>query len=318
LRGAVIALSMSPPADLGRLGFPRLEFDRLVFELAMRVVRADGRVLYGGHLHRDSLTIKVFDHLSGAYRAGMKTAIRQPLLHYLAHDELARTPFEALVEALRSVGSFAETRVVLRPDHYLRLSARRRDDDHPAYSLFLRGAPIGELRLDGPEDLAHFIADHPPPDQRESLRRMRAAAGKVTSARIAIGGRRGDTGVAERRDVYGGEMPGIFEEAIGSLSAGRPTVLLAAYGGAARDAAVSLGLLPPDKWVDFLGPQQPGPGYDKGRARLAELASQTERDAAPLRQFAQRDDTETLARDIVGWLCQRLENEPRPDANPEH
>ena len=64
LDGNVVALSMSPPNDLGRLGYPPPEFDRLTFEFVLQILRSGGRVLYGGHIHEGSLALKMFEYLA--------------------------------------------------------------------------------------------------------------------------------------------------------------------------------------------------------------------------------------------------------------
>ena len=57
-----------------------------------------------------------------------------------------------------------------------------------------------------------------------------------TSARVVLGG---------RIEGYLGSMPGIAEEALLTLQAGRPLYLLGGFGGCARDIAESLDLVNP-------------------------------------------------------------------------
>jgi hypothetical protein len=67
----------------------------------------------------------------------------------------------------------------------------------------------------------------------ESLTAMRRVATQRIGARIALGG---------RVENYKGRMPGIAEEVLLALQAGRPTYLLGGFGGCTRDITETLGM----------------------------------------------------------------------------
>jgi hypothetical protein len=57
-----------------------------------------------------------------------------------------------------------------------------------------------------------------------------------------MGGKMGIIHIVD--DQYDGTMPGVAEGALLTLKNGKPLVTLAAFGGATRDIAIALGLLP--------------------------------------------------------------------------
>ena len=77
--------------------------------------------------------------------------------------------------------------------------------------------------------------------------------------------------------------------------------IAAAFGGAARNTAVWLGLLDPDEAVPFLGDAQPG--VAEARDRLTAARDRLRGDRNVLSDFGRRDDTEALARDLVNWIA---------------
>ena len=85
--------------------------------------------------------------------------------------------------------------------------------------------------------LDHFSSPDAPLDKREiasSLSAMRRTMLQETSARVVLGG---------RVEGYQGSMPGIAEEALLTLEAGRPLYVIGGFGGCARDIAESLELV---------------------------------------------------------------------------
>ncbi|MNG01693.1 hypothetical protein D3C84_846860 [compost metagenome] len=65
---------------------------------------------------------------------------------------------------------------------------------------------------------------------------MRITMMSNSDARIVVGG---------RVEGYKGTMPGVAEEALLSLRAGKPIFLVGGFGGCARDIAETLGLIQP-------------------------------------------------------------------------
>jgi hypothetical protein len=316
LQGRVVAFSMSAPNDLARLGFPSAEFDRVVFNLCMRVVRAEGRILYGGHLGDDSLTARMFEYTASAYVPGNIRARAEgpkppkPFLHLLPLSEFRRSSFARLYDIQSRFGSFLETRLITDDDKYFTLSRRTE-------KLMFRDPESNEgASLVGtPEDLAAFSSTLPARAPPEALTAMRAAARKLTRARIVLGGKRGDLGVAGGRDRFEGAMPGIYEETLSSVDAQTPFVLLGAYGGAARDIAIDLGLIGSDNEVPYLGEVQPQ--YREARAKMCEARHRIPViDREMMAPIVLREDCEDLGRDIVAMLAHRLES-AGPDRHRE-
>jgi hypothetical protein len=304
LQGRVVAFSMSPSNDLARLGFPPAEFDRVVFNLCMRVIRANGRILYGGHLQDDSLTARMFEFAASAYVPGGlrgNAEAPKPFLHLLPASEFKRSSFTRLYDIQNRFGSFLETRIIADDDKHLVLSKR-------ADRLMFRDLEKGEGSAVGTAaDLASFSSELPKLEGPQALTAMRNAAQRLTAARIVLGGKRGDLGVPGERDRFHGAMPGIYEETLLSVDKPTPFIILGAYGGAARDVAIDLGLVGRDQEVPYLGQIQPQ--YREARARMADVRDKIPaQDRKMMASFVLRDDCEDLARDVIEWTAHRLRN----------
>ena len=119
----------------------------------------------------------------------------------------------------------------------------------------------GEDRLDS-DDFAAFVADLPPSSSGPGadLDVMRLAMEEDVTARIIIGGR--VTG-------YEGSRPGVLHEALLALQKNHALFPLGGFGGAARDAAVALGLLTA---TDALKHPETGPGYEKTIEEIGRFA----------------------------------------------
>ena len=309
LDGAVVALSLSPANDLARLGYHAREFDSLTFELALQIVRRGGRVLYGGHLHENGLALPIFEHVAAAYGSGAArrdAAAPKPVLSFLAAKELGKTPFDRLVGVLERTQGFVEMQIHIAPQrHVVPFTRQDRESGQATLTMTERGrAPV---TLADQAALDAFVAAEVAVSEAEALTLMRQAAAGLAQARIVLGGRRGDLGIAAA-DRFNGAIPGIYEEIVASLSR-CPVAILAAYGGAAREAAFDLGLLDAtDPRAPFLGAEQDG--VADGRAALlrardalpAESRSAFERFA----EFARRDDGPLLARDVVRRIAEAL------------
>ena len=300
LGGRVVALSMSPANDLARLGYPPREFEQIAFELALRVVRAGGRVSHGGHLQEGSLLVETVDYLAATYR--VEAGADKPLLHLLAQSELASTSFARLAGSLARLRAFAETIVPLAGGGSLGLSGRRSTDESGAavdtVTVRRDGGPAETVRSQA--ELDALAGSLPAATVPGALRAMREAQVRLSAARIAIGGRRGDLGTAN--DAFSGAMPGIYEEALIAIDAGQPVLFLGAFGGAARDAAIDLGLLPEAERVPLRGAMQDGVAEARAQMQARRDLIPADRRAA-LAQFAARDDCEELARDAVAWIA---------------
>src|SRR5262249_61274813 len=98
--------------------------------------------------------------------------------------------------------------------------------------------------------------------QEAALDAMPTAMNNDISARIIIGG---------RVSGYAGRRPGILHEALLALQKDHSLFPLGGFGGAARDAAIALGLLSRD---DALEHEETGPGYNETIDAIARHARQ--------------------------------------------
>ena len=305
----VIALSLSPPNDLARLGYLSREFEGLAFELALQIIRNGGRVLYGGHLQPGGMTLGMFEHLASAYASGTVTrnpAAPKPFISLLAGTELRKTPFDELADTLCSFQGFIEVRVILRDGRWRRAYV----DSAPQASIHLSEVGGDTARLGGQAELDKFASTNVAMDDAAALTAMRVAATKLEAGRIVAGGRRGDLGVKPRfgearlLDQFSGRIPGIYEEIIASLPS-VPVAILAAWGGAAREAAFDLCLLDHNEArAPYLGDEQEGVALGREELKRAweSLSEKRRAEQQALAPFARRNDGPTLARDVVREL----------------
>ena len=224
LDGRLVAISVSDAPDRARLGFPQREIDRALLSTCTALVRTGAQIGYSGNLDPDGYTYKIFRHLAGAYAGARDTPF-----HHFIPEPVARV---TRVEDLRGV--LDEGRGVVRT------SIARGD-------LFVVARPGGNgIRLDEEVvsddlQLAAWFAVIPSRPSTEGFSTARRMLSERADARVIMGGKMGV--LSEPTDIYAGIMPGIVEEAIGTLEACKPLVVLGAFGGAARDIAIALGLM---------------------------------------------------------------------------
>tara|TARA_B100002003_G_scaffold30629_4_gene25673 strand:+ start:3943 stop:4821 length:879 start_codon:yes stop_codon:yes gene_type:complete len=230
LEGRTVAISVSDAPDRGRLGFPHREVDRALLSTCTALVRAGAEIAYAGHLDPEGYTFKIFRHLAGAYAGSRET----PFRHFVPEPVAREARYADLLAVLD------EGRAVVRTE------IARGD-------TFVPARPSGgRIRLDSEfvaddvqlEKWFAAVAPRSVPDGFGTARRMMSA---LVDARIVMGGRMGV--LSDPHDTYQGAMPGIVEEAIVTLEAGKPLVVLGAFGGAARDVAIALGLLDAEQEV---------------------------------------------------------------------
>lgn len=289
LAGRTIAVSIGGAPDLGKLGLPAREVERALLTLCGAVVRAGGQVAYGGDFRPNGFTIQMYRHLAGAYADEQV----EPFRHYLAETVLRRTRFDDLVLSLRESQSVARTVTFLGEE---RLSIRA-----SAGSLLV-GEGARRMRISSAAEFGDWLGTTVPSVPAVAFSRMRETQSRETDARVAMGGKMGL--LARPEDLYEGDMPGIAEEAVLTLSAGKPFVALGAYGGATRDVAIALGLLDPAARTPR-GEQIEG--YDHAIARVAEFANRIPVECkADLEELALLERIETVAersvRVIRTWL----------------
>jgi hypothetical protein len=224
LDGRLVAISVSDAPDRARLGFPQREIDRAVLSICTALVRAGAEIGYGGNLDPDGYTFKIFRHLAGAYASTRDT----PFHHFIPEPVARFTRYEDLYAILN------EGRGIVR------IEVARGD----AFVLARPGGGgirLGEQVVQDDAQLAAWFAtvpDRSPAQAHSAARRMVTAR---ADARVILGGKMGV--LTDPADAYDGAMPGVVEEAILTLEASKPLVVLGSFGGAARDIAIALGLM---------------------------------------------------------------------------
>ena len=224
LDGRLIAISISDAPDRARLGFPQREIDRALLSTCTALVRAGAEIGYSGNLDPDGYTYKIFRHLAGAYAGSRDT----PFHHFIPEPVARVTRFEDLRAILD------EGRGVVR-------TSIARGDTFVAARPGGNGIRLGEDVVSDDPQLAAWFAAIPNRPSTEGFSTARRMVSERADARVIMGGKMGV--LSEPTDTYAGAMPGIVEEAIGTLEADKPLVVLGAFGGAARDIAIALGLM---------------------------------------------------------------------------
>lgn len=254
LANQLIAISVSDSPDLGRLGLLERSLRQTVAALATRLVCHGARIVYGGNLDKSGFTYQLYPTIAQAYATAALRSARPPFVHYVA-AYLAQDHAE-LAAHLTAVGNFAEVRLVDRECAVTTLVTRGNE--------LICSPPQGEKRrLADFSLLSGFVADTPrlSGGRAVDLDAMREAMENAVTARIIIGG---------RVIGYGGNKPGILQETLLALEKKHPVFPLGGFGGAARDAAIALGLLSVE---DKLERKEIGPGYSEA---LGEIAAHAE------------------------------------------
>ncbi len=284
-----VAISISDAPDRLKLGFPKQEVDRMLLSICSALVRSGARVQYAGNLNPSGFTFKIFRHLASAY------ALRDdvpPFIHLIPDPILRRSSFDALAEMLRECRSIAETHAFLGPTD-MRLSL-----EPPGHIVATDGA--GQPRvLESDDQFARWLESASAWTPAEAYSWARQHAAETSDARIALGGKMGTQ--ANLSDHYEGAMPGVVEEALLTLDAGKPFIPFAAFGGATRDIAIALSLLPADARVER--PEQ-FPNYHTAMA-LVEAHSDTipEDFRGRLSDLAREENAEGAALKMIDLLA---------------
>jgi hypothetical protein len=287
LRGKVIAVSIGTAPDMMKLGYPAREVERVLFVLCTTFIRHGARVLYGGNLDPDGYTFKIFQHLAKAY------AIRgpePPFIHLLPEPIWRIAPFEELRHALAEGTEITDTQVISGD----RIVGRLLATDE---GIALRDAKEGRTRPVDREAFGKW--------QRETavspaaaFTAMRKLSTEMMDARVIMGGKMGIKELAD--DRYQGEFPGVAEEALATLTARKPLIVLGAFGGAARDVAIDLGLLPE---TDRVSRPEQAESYGHAMKLISELKGSLPKPAIDeLRALAKLDHAEELASRVCRFL----------------
>jgi len=290
LRGQVIAVSIGTAPDMTKLGYPAREVERVLFILCTTFIRHGARVLYGGNLDPDGYTFKIFRHLAKAY------AVRSPdppFIHLLPEPIWRTAPFDELQHALAEATEITDTRVIsgdrivgrlLATDEGLALrnekEGRTRPLDRDAFEKWQRETVVSAA--------AAFTV-------------MRKLSTDMTNARVIMGGKMGIKELAG--DRYQGEFPGVAEEALATLKARKPLIVLGAFGGAARDVAIELGLL---RATDRVSRPEQAESYWRAMKLIFEVKELLPKQAIhELSALAKLDHAEELASRVCRFLGDR-------------
>ena len=228
-----LAVSISESPDLDALGLFPGDDKRLLSTILTPLVYRGARIAYGGRVSpraSTNFTQEIATQLAEAYqRAGLGLGSR-PCIHYLRDDDARlEGPAGLLQHALR-LGAHSEIKLLRGEETKATLVPSGKIVD-----VWVDGAPVGaassaEQLRKVPAVAAIFLAQ-PGGDE---LADMRSAMAGETSARIILGG--AVTGVTNG-------VPGIVAEALATLEAGKPLLVVGAVGGVSRDVAWILGLL---------------------------------------------------------------------------
>jgi len=280
LTGWKVALSVSDAPDRARLGFPEREVERALLAICTAIIREGGEIIYAGDLQPEHFTFKIFRHLAGAYAGSRETA---PFLYVIAEPIARRTQFYDLVAALKLARSVASVRLSCAGN----LTSVRPSGDH-----LIVGA-VGDTRqiISNEAEWDDWLKRQPAQCDAKAYTAVRQAIAAEADGRVAMGGKMGVLGLPE--DRFEGRMPGVLEEAVMTLEADKPLVLLGAYGGATRDCAIALELMDHTARVPR-GTQQSG--YDHAIAHIATLTDRIPVLFRPdLEDIANDDRTEPAA-----------------------
>lgn len=208
-----IALSISESDDIKCHGLLPEQLDDAMIEISRHLLVRGAVLTYGGHIGSAGYTRALADLVA-------------------AHQSLSTLP------QLQRIENF-----VGWPLPFTKMPVDRRAELMKQVTFVRIPRPDGVEKLDPQVFLAEpefFPADSPARRYAwaRGMTEMRARQSLETMARIVIGGKVGPTDTAQpnggrKQSWYSGRIPGVVEEAMCTLQAGRPLYLCGAYGGAA-------------------------------------------------------------------------------------
>lgn len=285
-----IAISISDAPDRLKLGFPRQEVDRMLLSICSALVRSGARIQYAGNLDPRGFTFKIFRHLASSY------AIRTdppPFIHLIPEPILRRSSFDSLCEILSECQSTAETHAFLGKTDF-RLSLE------PPGHIVATDRTERPLVIENGDEFVKWLESTPTRATAEAYSWARQQAAENSAARIALGGKMGMCDILS--DHYEGVMPGVAEEAILTLDAKKPFIPFAAFGGATRDIAIALLILPVGERVER-GEQSPG--YHTAMERLEALSKTIpDRFRSRLTLLAREENAEGAALKMIDLIAE--------------
>ena len=296
LAGQVVGISISDSEDLGRRGFLPLHIDRALAEVATLVAAAGARIGYGGHLEAGGFTHKLFRAVSELYGRSEIATPAPPCIHYLAFPLWSRLPPAQLLDHVRALGGAIEVVLVGPDGHALGLRVLHDDsgDSGPAIRLATRlprlldgpdadRSPLYPCVRSWWSNVGIDTAIVPQPPQTagdngvsmesgcvvrsaselarrldDARRTSELSAATAYSAMRLFMAADGDARVVlgGKTRGYAGHFPGIAEETLYCLLAGKPVVGLRCFGGCADEVVQAL--------LTGVQPERPGAGQGSG------------------------------------------------------
>lgn len=244
LKDRRIGVSVSNSANLAALGLAAEHVEDDMVEVTRYLVAAGATVVYGGDLRQGGFTGLLLEVVA-RHQARDDASIR--FENFLAWPVHAAMPFETLSEIARSF--------------------------HPVGRLMLLGMDGTDLSFDERSRFDRIEVDDA--DWSPALTAMRETLATRCDARIVVGG---------QTESFKGSMPGIAEETLLSLTAGKPTFVTGALGGCALDIGLRCGLA-----TSPIGFSTDWPGMD----RFDDVSSD-------LNPGLARDEAAALASTILG------------------
>ena len=202
---AIIAISISESPDLPRLGMSGRHLARAMETMATYLLSSGYRLAYGGDLREGGFTEQLFELVS-RYDRSPESRDLPAVVDYLSWPACAALPLDEYRDLSMRLGDSAEVKCL-------------------AYDgTVLEGFEFPETPVENKHEIA------------TSLTAMHRTMLKETSARVVLGG---------KVNGYRGAMPGIAEEALLTLQAGKPLYVAGGFGGCARDIAETMELVKP-------------------------------------------------------------------------
>ena len=307
--GRLIAVSVSEAEDLSVLGMPADMMDQALQALLVPLVAEGARVAYGGRIeHAHNLTLVISDQLGEAYRRMDQKPGSRPFVHIVAQNRWLTTTPAVRFEHLQRLAPYGEIWVTGGNGVIATFAAaaQQRPDVAACVGCGL-GASAALETGQGAAALVRMAAQAavesaPTVTAEASFTHMRTQMAALCDARLLVGGRK--TG-------FVGMISGVCEEALRTIDAGKPVVVLGGFGGAARDVAEALGLVDAGFCVPRKPGQDPEGRYEAGLQALREARGRFEALFSPSQLALAREvaASESLAEATIaatGLLADRL------------
>jgi hypothetical protein len=266
-----LALSVSESPDLDVLGLFKGDDTRVLNSLLTPLVYRGARIAYGGRIEPHSstnYTLEISTQLAEAYRQSGSDPMTRPYIHYLRDNDARREGVESLFAHALRLGSYSEIKL-LRDE----LTVATLLPSGGIVDVRANGARLGAVKtaeeLKRLSPVAGIFSDERAEDEetrKQKLAYMRSAMAKETDARIIMGGR--------MTRVTGGTS-GIAAEALATLEAKKPLLIIGGIGGASRDVALVLELLDKKEQVErddsVYSDANDAPAKDRYRSHIEKL-----------------------------------------------